>query len=83
LPGDICRVAELDQGKNSRFATTAHVSLLKSWWINKEDDLFIEEDMDDQSEPAGGTGIARDEEVTQGRARRTKKPPVWHDDYVC
>ena len=48
LPGDVYRVPELDQGKNSRFATTAHVSQLKSWRIYNEDDLFEEEDIEDQ-----------------------------------
>lgn len=31
LSSDVYRVTELDATKNSRFATTAHVSQLKSW----------------------------------------------------
>lgn len=87
LPGDVYRVAELDQTKNSRFATTAHVSQLKLWRIYKEDEQ-MEDDGEETTEESGRSGTVGEKEVeetsdtVQGRFGRVRRPPVWHDDYI-
>jgi len=48
LPGDVYRVVELNNNKNSCFATTAHISHLKSWW------LFAEKDKENPVEEGPG-----------------------------
>jgi len=55
LPGDVYRVVELDSTKKSRFATTAHVTQLKSWRLGEEAEPEVElerqtEDGDTDSE---------------------------------
>lgn len=53
LPGDVYRVAQLKAGRKSRFATTAHISQLKSWRIERgqEEEPDEEEEEDQEEEP--------------------------------
>jgi len=87
LPGDVYRVAELDQTKNGRFATTAHVSQLKSWRIYKEDEQ-MEDDGEETTEEScrsgtvGGKEVEETSDSVQGKVDRVRRPPVWHNDYI-
>ncbi|CAI6358519.1 unnamed protein product [Macrosiphum euphorbiae] len=88
LQGDIYSVAELDQTKNSRYATMAHVSQLKSWRIYRGDEQMEDDDEETIEKCGCSETIGRKEaekmsETVQGRFSRVRKPPVWHADYCC
>jgi len=68
LSGDAYRVASLDAGGRRGYSTTAHVSQLKSWRLQAEEN---------DNEGAGG-----DVEQKESRPQRLRKPPVWDKDYV-
>jgi len=88
LPGDTYRVAELGTDGREIYATTAHVSQLKSWKILREDDG------EDLSETESEDGAAVNETVravrhevededgdSTSRPTRTKRPPAHLSDY--
>jgi len=78
-------VVELDSTKKSRFATTAHVTQLKSWKLGEEPEPEVElerqtEDGDTDSEqnevlkPEWGINEA------SRRPVRDRRPPGWLQD---
>lgn len=80
LPGDVYRVVELCTERPSRFATTAHVSQLKSWKLTDSDPL----------EDSVGEIVTQDKEQEDGldteeepvdRPRRKLRPPIWMQNY--
>jgi len=96
LPGDVYRVVELCTGRPSRFATTAHVSQLKSWKLTDSDPVEEEAERKDMIEENAGEGevkgtVSAPEATTEQeeapvdgpvvRPRRKPKPPAWMKDY--
>jgi len=56
LPSDVYRVVDLNNNKYSRFATTAHVSQLKSWRLFTEGDEHLSNsDGEPEKDQGGGT----------------------------
>lgn len=82
LPGDVYRVAQLDNQKRNRFATTAHISQLKSWKLEPEGS---EEDLEEEEGRIGRTRLCCEEEQmeakTEERTTRLRKTPAWMEDY--
>lgn len=68
LPGDAYRVAQLEEGARKHFATTAHVSQLKSWKIAPEGKEDLEGDF------KADKGI-------NGRPRRETRVPKRFQEY--
>lgn len=97
LDGDTYRVEELDSAKKSRFATTAHVSQLKSWKLSDEDGEQPGTEPVVQKEappvPKDAEEVAESESLPSGdqgtscgelkdaRPKRVRPPPVWARDY--
>lgn len=90
LSGDVYRVSELYSGRPSRFATTAHVSQLKSWRLTDAEDEEKLETRADINEKAATTPEESNEAATGsrpadipkgGRLRRKPQPSVWLKDY--
>ncbi|XP_016659709.1 uncharacterized protein LOC107883687 [Acyrthosiphon pisum] len=94
LPGDTYRVAEVATDGREVYATTAHVSQLKSWKIfpEDEDDVPSEVDTEDPvqtedenavQEPVRAVRDEVEEEdiVTTTRPVRTRRPPAHLSDY--
>jgi len=84
-PSDTYRVAEIATDGHETYATTAHVSQLKSWKVLKEDD--DDGDKDDVI-PEANNGEGRAEQststlpVTKPRcSARTHRQPRYLDDY--
>jgi len=81
LPGNVYRVMELDTEKKSRFATTAHVSQLKSWRLvdaeGEGDEPGVEEKSESETE---GPNVVPGE--VRSRPTRTRRKPVRLQDYV-
>lgn len=89
LAGDSYRVAELNQERSTRFATTAHVSQLKSWKISRMDaeEGFEEEDVAETVKETGeekdAIGLTEANSFEEEkRPRRKRQAPVWAKDYV-
>jgi len=90
LSGDVYRVVELCTGKPRRFATTAHVSQLKSWKLSDSDPLE-EGEVEVGTEMAGPTTmmeapeeqekVPEEVEGTAIRPGRLIQPPVWMNDF--
>lgn len=88
LPGDTYRVAEVNAEGNQTFATTAHVSQLKSWKILREPDED-EDEGEGEDDDDGATAIdlpTRGAEhrntQTGSRPKRDKKTPAYLSDFV-
>jgi len=81
LPGNVYRVVELGAEKKSRFATTAHVSQLKSWRLvdaeGEGDKPSLEEKSGSEAEGSNDIPTA-----VRSRSTRTRKKPVRFKDYV-
>lgn len=78
LPGDVYRVAQLKGEGKSRFATTAHISQLKSWRMEDEDE--------EETEPVPADGelelIVEDHQPSsERRPERERRVPVRLQDY--
>lgn len=95
LPSDTYRVAEISMDGHETYATTAHVSQLKSWKVLKDDydDPSDDDEKDEHDvipEADNGEGRAEQSTVTlQGQnetgrrySARTRKMPRHLDDYV-
>jgi hypothetical protein len=93
LSNDIYRVAQLAEDNRRHFATTAHVSQLKSWKIGKEEADVGEESMipdNEISEELGSTPTEAEITTEQNvllptdvrRSERVKKKPVRLQDYI-
>lgn len=94
LPGDTYRVAEVASDGREVYATTAHVSQMKSWKVFREDedDVPSEAETEDADPPDDENAVQEpvravrhevDEEdvVTTARPVRTRKPPARLLDY--
>lgn len=78
LPGDVYRVAQLKGEGKSRFATTAHISQLKSWCIQDEDEEEVEPvQVNGGLEPC----VEQPQPNSERRPRRERKVPVRLQDY--
>lgn len=73
LSSDVYRVTELNTTKGSRFATTAHVSQLKSWKLPADDEVE-----GDQGEPE--TELPSDDEVEVDQGEPETEFPSDHED---
>lgn len=83
-PSDTYRVAELATDGREIFATTAHVSQLKSWRILREEGEDVDhtdqsclDDDEDQSKKQ-----QRHEDTRDTRAPRVRRPPSYLKDFV-
>ncbi|CAI6354078.1 unnamed protein product [Macrosiphum euphorbiae] len=91
LPGDVYRVAQLQEDEKRRFTTTAHVSQLKSWRLEDEPDEASDTSEEEGRGPNGETSCEDDadpppEHQKNGkevrRSVRVRKKPTRLDDYV-
>jgi len=93
LSNDIYRVAQLAEENRRHFATTAHVSQLKSWKIGNEEADVSEESMAPDfeiSEEVEGTPTEAEPTAEQNvllptdvrRSKRVTKKPARLQDYI-
>ncbi|CAI6373983.1 unnamed protein product [Macrosiphum euphorbiae] len=92
LPGDVYRVAQLQEDQKRLFTTTAHVSQLKSWRLEDEPDEASDTSEEEGRGPNGATSCEDDadpppaEHQKNGKevrkSDRVRKKPTRLDDYV-
>lgn len=90
LPGDTYHVAEITADGREVYATTAHVTQLKSWKILKEDEpepYGEEDEFDPASEVSEAVTNGKDEGTpisgnSGSRPTRTKRAPARYNDFV-
>jgi len=84
LPSDTYRVAELGTDGHEAFATTAHVSQLKSWRILREDDDEVPPEDKDADESLSDDEVQSDTvdaEPVQRQSTRKRRIPAHLDEY--
>lgn len=92
LPNDTYQVAQLAENSRQCFATTAHVSQLKSWKIGKEEPdvsegrMTTSEELSKETEdiPGEAKAITKQDEERSTDVRRSERvrKPVRLQDYI-
>lgn len=84
MPGDTYRVAEITPEGKSTYATTGHVSQLKSWKVYRED-----EDSETLTDPADNGADSEEADNSakplvefRVRERKERKAPKYLKDFV-
>jgi hypothetical protein len=84
LPGDTYRVVELAGDGHEVYATTAHVSQLKSWKVLQDPGDDGDEDLElgeQEGQEPNTVKPNQEKDAAPRRNRRNRRPPKYLDDY--